>query len=322
MKKKDFWVYELKWLVRRGVKCICGKKIRTKKYAGRTVYSSEDGNKILYNMTLNSEVTFLACRMGAEENSLVKEYIEKQFGFRREYSKLRRYKIANNAGFFSKYSDEVLDEDMNKLSLLLQESIAKADLIGVWYNPLEDYIINKNCNHDCKLSHREIFDFWNYDVPFTNALKGKKVLVVHPFKETIEKQYRDKRKLLFENENILPEFELYVVQATQTSGLEKYEDKTDWFTELKNMYLKCLKYDFDIALIACGAYGLPLASMLKSRNKSVIHMGGVLQILFGIKGKRWDDHPSASKLYNEHWVRPKENERPERANNIEGGCYW
>lgn len=81
--------------------------------------------------------------------------------------------------------------------------------------------------------------------------------------------------------------------------------------------------NFDIALIGCGAYGLPLGSFIKTKmNKIAIHMGGALQILFGIKGYRWDNHEEISKMYNSFWIRPKDNEKPSMYQNIEGGCYW
>ena len=67
---------------------------------------------------------------------------------------------------------------------------------------------------------------------------------------------------------------------------------------------------FDIALIGCGAYGLPLAGHVKRLGKIGIHMGGCLQLLFGIKGKRWDNNPSVNKFYNDNWVRPSNNDIP------------
>ena len=85
---------------------------------------------------------------------------------------------------------------------------------------------------------------------------------------------------------------------------------------------EALKIDFDVALIGCGAYGMPLAANLKKAGKQAIHMGGVLQIMFGIKGKRWDSDPIVSKLYNASWIRPSDSEKPGIANKIEGGCYW
>ena len=42
--------------------------------------------------------------------------------------------------------------------------------------------------------------------------------------------------------------------------------------------------DYDIALIGCGAYGFPLAAHAKRMGKQAIHMGGSLQLLFGIRG--------------------------------------
>ena len=83
-----------------------------------------------------------------------------------------------------------------------------------------------------------------------------------------------------------------------------------------------LKKDFDIALIGCGAYGFPLAAHVKRIGKQAIHLGGSLQILFGIKGKRWDNHPVISKLYNEHWIRPRVEDKPNKAHLVEDACYW
>ena len=130
-----------------------------------------------------------------------------------------------------------------------------------------------------------------------------------------------KREYLFENKNILPEFELITVKSVQTIAGEECEYES-WFAALDAMFIECMAYDFDIALVGCGAYGLPLAAKMKEAGKSAIHMGGVLQILFGIKGVRWDDHPTASKLYNKYWVRPLDEEKPKGAEIVEDGCYW
>ena len=44
--------------------------------------------------------------------------------------------------------------------------------------------------------------------------------------------------------------------------------------------------EFDVAIIGCGAYGLPLAVEAKRMGKQAIHMGGATQVLFGIKVNR------------------------------------
>ena len=61
---------------------------------------------------------------------------------------------------------------------------------------------------------------------------------------------------------------------------------------------------------------------IKKLNKQVIHLAGATQILFGIRGKRWDIRPEMQQYFNEHWTRPLESERPKDAQKVEGGCYW
>jgi hypothetical protein len=57
-------------------------------------------------------------------------------------------------------------------------------------------------------------------------------------------------------------------------------------------------------------------------GKKGIHLGGATQILFGIRGKRWDDDPFFQKLFNDYWVRPHPTEVPGNFQVVEGGCYW
>ena len=79
-----------------------------------------------------------------------------------------------------------------------------------------------------------------------------------------------------------------------------------------------------VALIGAGAYGLPLAAHVKKLGKKAIHVGGGLQLLFGIKGSRWENDPGygLGEILNEHWVKPLPEECPSHAKSIEGGCYW
>lgn len=82
---------------------------------------------------------------------------------------------------------------------------------------------------------------------------------------------------------------------------------------------RCLRV---IAIIGCGAYGLPLAAYVKSLGKKAVHLGGATQILFGIKGRRYDKQPFYQSLYNEYFVRPKSEERPQNYLKFVYGDYW
>ena len=86
-----------------------------------------------------------------------------------------------------------------------------------------------------------------------------------------------------------------------------------------------MNIEFDIAIIGCGAYGLPLAAKIKKSGKQAIHLAGATQLLFGIKGKRWEENADFSyvrKWFNEEWVYPSDEDKLENGNCVEGGCYW
>jgi len=124
-----------------------------------------------------------------------------------------------------------------------------------------------------------------------------------------------KRKQL----GILPKLKnLEVIQAVQTIAGNKDPRFKDWFEALDYMKKEIDKKDFNIALIGCGAYGLPLAAHVKSLGKQAIHIGGGLQLLFGIKGKRWEEH----KLFTKDWIYPLKEDTPQNIKKVEGGCYW
>ena len=85
------------------------------------------------------------------------------------------------------------------------------------------------------------------------------------------------------------------------------------------------KIDFDIALLGCGAYGFPLAAFIKrDLGRQAVHIGGATQLLFGIRGGRWETNPKSRvlSLFNSAWVRPEEKERPPNFQQHEGGAYW
>lgn len=182
-----------------------------------------------------------------------------------------------------------------------------------------------------KVHFETIYPFF-VENPWTRALKGKRVLIIHPCVETIKKQY-SRREKLFDNPDILPEFELLTLKSVQSACGEKTGFK-DWFEALAVMEKQIDQMDFDVAILGCGAYGLPLAAHIKRNGKKAIHLGGGTQLLFGIKGRRWENNYSwtyktpvklnmnYTDLYNDYWIRPLAEEIPTHANRVENACYW
>lgn len=82
--------------------------------------------------------------------------------------------------------------------------------------------------------------------------------------------------------------------------------------------------NFDVSIISAGAYEMLLVVQYKIKNKSIaIVMGGGSQLMFDLKGHRWDNKQEILKLYNNNWMYPLEEDTPNNANTIEmGGHYW
>lgn len=222
--------------------------------------------------------------------------------------------MQNNAGFFSISEDSVKD-----FSKLMLEDIQCLDVLGSWR--AEEIVLCKSLKGVVKVQLDALEPYYSA-YPWTEELAGRKVLVVHPFNKTIEHQYFDSRQNIFADKRILPEFKNFqTLKAVQTIAGNRVEFDS-WFSALDSMKAAINEIDFDVAIIGCGAYGFPLAAHVKRMGKQAVHLGGATQILFGIKGKRWDNNPTISKMYNRYWVRPAPEDIPINNGMVEDGCYW
>lgn len=222
-------------------------------------------------------------------------------------------KMKVEAGFFPSNN-----KTLSQFSDLIYRITSDIDILGTWIGNENLMPLSKEC---IKIFLPRIEPFWSRK-PWTKCLEGKKIVVIHPFAESIKQQY-NKRELLFANKDILPEFaSLIVIKAVQSLGGET-NGFASWFDALHYMEDEIDKVDYDVALIGCGAYGMPLAAHCKKMGKKAVHLGGSLQLLFGIRGNRWETEQDIyMQFMNEHWVRPLECEKPAGAQNVENACYW
>ncbi len=310
-----FWDMYVKWLAKIAYTKYTHKVIKPRKYAGKTIIPDYTGNEMIKKLLLDGK-PFAVGRPGATEIYMMLQAELLQHNQRKPATD-EEYKMAFvNSGVFPRTVEMI-----ERFGLYEARLLAECNLMNVSYCVLEDYIFRKYMNPDANATYIRALDYWRFDKPWTSALAGKKVLVISPFARTIEAQYA-KREKLYEDPMVLPEFTLYTVKAVQTGGMEKDERFTDWFQALDYMYEEAMKYDFDVAILSCGAYSLPLAVKFKQAGRSAIHMGGVCQMLFGIKGRRFEDEPGASDFFNEHWTYPSAEETPKSAATVENSAYW
>ena len=224
-----------------------------------------------------------------------------------EYRNLR-----SQSGFFP-----ISKASVDQFADLVRTDLKQLDLLGSWV-PGENKLISQL--QEVAVCWRESLEpFWAEE-PWTNSLAEKRILVVHPFEESIRTQYQS-RELLFHKAGLLPKFELKVLKSPQTIGRNQSGYET-WFDALTDMKNAIESTPFDVLIAGCGAYGFHLAAHAKRIGKVGIHLGGVTQVLFGIRGRRWDSDPKFANLFNKHWVHPLKSERPPGWQRVDHGVYW
>lgn len=218
-----------------------------------------------------------------------------------------------NAGFFPA-TPKMLD----RFGELMKDCMKEVDILGSW-RPEEAEVLDMM--PQCTRVPLYALEPYYFEHTWMPALEGKKVLVIHPFEDTIRKQHARLDKL-FANPKMAPHYELKTIKAVQSIAGNQPEGFNDWFEALDWMKREIDKTDFDIAIIGCGAYGFPLAAYVKQIGKKAIHLGGATQYLYGIISSASENNPKLSNLKNEHWVRPSKEETPHGIENVENSRYW
>lgn len=282
-----------------------------------------DDNPCMIARFGGSELYCLANYLGVQQGPKVLKFIRSD-AEPWWWIKKRITVMQDQSGFFPLTEDAII-----RFCEMSLKDINELDLLGSWME--KEWTVDHLLNGKEKVFLPYLEPYYA-DIPWTRALKGKRVVVVNFLADLMEYQYRENRTKLFRNPDILPEFDFRGVRAVLT-----YAGDTDgfqtWFDALKWMEDEIDKKDYDICIIGCGAYGFPLAAHVKRSGKKAIHLGGATQLLFGIKGNRWEDPMYGVKewglperyylnMFNEYWKKAGDQFKPSYADNIEGACYW
>jgi hypothetical protein len=225
-------------------------------------------------------------------------------------------RLYNNAGFFP-----IEKEAFLSWHELMTESIATTDFLCEWQTDpflriyetnLIQFLAPRSKSIPLEMLCRGILP----------ALAPFRLVIVSPFVKTMQKQLPRMHKINDPYEKLAIDWDhlkktLQFIRCPFQSHLEP-SPYDSWEDGLEKLTKEVSSKDFDLALIGAGAWSLPLGSRIKKMGKSAIHMGGEMQLLFGIKGKRW----AQTAMYNSNWVTADPNETPQNRNKVEDGCYW
>lgn len=159
------------------------------------------------------------------------------------------------------------------------------------------------------------------------ALRDKRVLIVSSLAEllcqratkaTFEAVWAKSGKPWFAPAQVLPLPFPYCYDVRTQQRFGSSENLLEWIQEQID------PATFDLALIAGSSLGIPIAAAIKGMNRSAIVLGGALQVLFGVGGRRWWNDPH----WQEHhitpaWISVPADQVPQVADGyVDGGAYW
>jgi hypothetical protein len=269
--------------------------------------SGIEGQQEIIQAILN-QTPFCVGKLGANECSALHNILKEPYG-------KVPFELKTNAGVFPLNS-----ETLFQFKEEYKSSIQEVNLLLKWADKWGESEILNYLNYQGKLSNEsKCYEPFFVKDNWTNYLKDKKVLVITSHSHTVESQY-PKLSQIWNQTLFKDNFKLTLLKAPFQPQFEQFHNS--WLETLNWLKTCVNQANFDVLIVGAGAYGLPLAVEAKKKGKVGIHIGGAIQLLFGIKGKRWDNREDFIKLTNNHWVRPLPEDIPKNKEFIEGGCYW
>ena len=241
--------------------------------------------------------------------------------------------LETNAGIFHSRPDSFAS--FLKWRQQTYMAILNSDVLATgWYAPLaeaETRTFNSWNLRAQRVPLRSLEPYYveqSRDNQWIQYLKGQKVAVITSFTDSAEHQVKQDLTKIWEYRLTWPSgIEWAWIQTGHPPSVAKGSNEwpsgvNSWLDAVDLMVEKVIWSGARFALIGCGGLGMIIASKLKDRGIIAIVLGGAIQVLFGIKGRRWETHSVIGKFWNDKWIWPSLKETPGNAQTIEGGCYW
>jgi hypothetical protein len=243
----------------------------------------------------------------------------------RTYPDSIRLQIERNAGIFPA-TDKSIDRWCEEYVRIL--GLMDGGAAG-WYTPtahIEKAILDQRAPGAFRTPLRSLEPYYvEAGARWTEKLAGKKVTVVSSFTDTIQRQLTKPiwPNGLLDISGVDWSFVRTGYAPVTAAGIAEWpDDCTTWEEAVDYVVLEVSRRGPEVALIGCGGLGMIIAGRLRKLGISAIVLGGSIQVLFGIKGRRWARHDVISGFWNDAWVSPAAHEVPGAFTKIEGGCYW
>jgi hypothetical protein len=224
----------------------------------------------------------------------------------------------NNEENFITYLDTLLTGYKNSDAYTYCGSRLIRQFDANMFTSKDSHFIDAHCENKICINYGFI-EFMN---PFLSSMDqwmaDKKVLIISPFSDSINHQFKNKDFLYHDFK--FPNFELltYNTKITYSNSDEDNRESlktntNNWLEEAEMMANEISKIDFDIALLSCGSYAMYLGNFIKTEmKKKSLYFGGILNMYFNIYGGRFGQSQyqpiyESSGLNVEYYINPLEN---------------
>lgn len=238
-----------------------------------------------------------------------------------------------NPGFY--FTNETTKEQYNATAIqwgkLWQQSYGATNLFAVWDWPNKPQMLQgvKKWAPKAGLVNSHVLSppcfypqYTNQTPPWTATLQDKTVLIVHPFVDSFVANIPHLSQIWSKADPSVigaPQ-SCFPLSADQVKfvrpPLPSGAPTKPWIDALEDIKRQIDDVGhFDIALLGCGGFGMPLVQYIAElpHRPSAMYIGGALQLFFGVLGGRWmsPDQRTTSifqPLYNEFWTWPLESD--------------
>lgn len=293
-------------------------------------------NLRLYNYILSmwsTDKPFVIPRIAGIENNIawVGNMIDQSGGASPEILEFINRQLPafqNNAGILVQTGDHIVEYSRKYLKAFsnceMYTGWEKTGDVYPYIHQSHDYITD-TYRAPQEMAWAFAFDIFHYiyDIPWTHALRGKRILIVSTFEESIREKLPIRAEL-YNGVDLFPECSFATIKPPQTQGKSESTEYFGVHLAEFTRRLDAIRDTYDVALVSCGGYGNLVCNHIFESGKSAVYVGGVLQMYFGILGSRWlRERPDVLRMFmNEHWSRPTDREKPPNHQTIEGSCYW
>jgi hypothetical protein len=286
------------------------------RYARRPLLSPEAGNAWIADLVKSGKPASCG-KLGVVELRMLRLWQQHKdaAGHLATWTPWKAEMLKVNAGVYPTDPDT-----LSKWAAIFEDAITQLDGSAIYFN-FGEYRTLRSLSPNFMPMDDTAFEGFYFDEPWTQHLAGKRLLVATPFASTVEAQSKRLPEIWAKHPKTLFDVHVETIRVPLSAGISTPEYPT-WVDGLNAMKREMESKTFDALFVGAGAWSVPLAAHAKRLGKFAIHLGGATQLMFGIKGGRWDDNPRINRFFTDAWVRPGPADRPKDAHKVEKACYW